>query len=111
MRYPLRTLTLALTLLAAGCKDSAVTGNPSPVTEFRTLASMKPFITKSLTAAGAELQFGLPNTLTMSGMLVYIYNVEDQKRVALGFPLQGGTIVFARLQDRNGNEQNLDIPD
>jgi hypothetical protein len=44
-------------------------------------------------------------------MLVYIYNVEDQKRVSLGFPLQGGTIVFARLQDRNGNEQNLDIPD
>lgn len=104
-------LFLALALGVGGCKGKEVTGNPTSQTEFRTLASMLPFLTKSLTAAKAEEKFGLPNQLTNSGVLVYIYDVEDDKKVSLVFPLDGGVISFARLQDRNGVSQLLPLLD
>jgi hypothetical protein len=105
-------LSLALALGVASCKGTEkVTGSPTTLTELRTLASMLPFLTKSLTAAKAEERFGLPNQITNSGVLVYIYDVEDQKTVSLVFPLDGGVITFARLQDRNGVSQLLPLLD
>ena len=105
-------LSLALSLGAAGCKGTEnVTGNPTTQIEFRTLASMLPYLTKSLTAAKAEERFGLPNKVTTTGALVYVYDVEDQKTVSLVFPIDGGLITFARLQDKNGVSQVLPLLD
>jgi hypothetical protein len=105
-------LSLVLALGVASCKGTEkVTGNPTTLTELRTLASMLPFLTKSLTAAKAEERFGLPNQLMTTRALVYLYDVEDQKTVSLVFPLDGGVITFARLQDRNGVSQLLPLLD
>jgi hypothetical protein len=102
----------ALSLVVASCNGSqGVTGNPSNVTEFRTLASMLPYITKSLTPALTEERFGLPNQAQGSGVIIFVYNVEDGKKVSLGFPGYA-PISFAKLQDRNGTTlQDLPILD
>src|SRR5215203_455856 len=103
---------LAITVPLVACKGTEnVTGNPGGGGESRTLASMAPLITKSLTAIGAETVFGLPNSRTLSPPIVLTYLVEDGKKVSLGFPDMTNTIQFAQLTDKNGGVTNLVILD
>ena len=112
----LRRLSLAcfcLLLATAGCTSGPDV--PSQAgggeTATRTLASMLPFIKKSLTALLAEQTFGAPDGRTGTGPINYVYNVEDQKRVNLTFPSSTATISFASLQDRNGVSTPITIAD
>jgi len=110
MRITARALAIALPLLLAGCKGTEhVTGTPTNATEFRTLASMQPYITKTLTVQKAQEQFGNPNARTTAGEIVLVYNVEDSKKVNLGFPSLAGQILFARLSDKSGASTDLQI--
>ena len=110
MRITRRALVIAFPLLLAGCKGTEhIVGTPSNLTEFRTLASMQPYITRSLTARKAQEQFGNPNAKTTAGEIVLVYNVEDSKKVSLGFPSLDGQIIFARLSDKTGASTNLQI--
>jgi hypothetical protein len=43
------------------------------------------------------------------GEIVLVYNVEDSKKVSLGFPSLDGQIVFARLSDKTGASTDLPI--
>jgi hypothetical protein len=105
-------LCLALFLLAPGCKGTDnVVGNPAGGPESRTLASMLPFITKSLTAPQAELTFGRPDAAASSGSILFIYNVENGQKVNLGFPNPTDPISFANLQDKNGGTTPIPIKD
>jgi hypothetical protein len=109
-RY-LRPLALALALSAGavGCKSENLAGNPSSTLGTRTYANMLPYITKSLTPALAEEQFGFPDAKQVSGTIVYVYNVEDQKKVSLGFPGPGQTISFATLTLPGGTQTPIPI--
>jgi hypothetical protein len=110
MRITARTLAIAFPLLLAGCKGTEhVVGAPTNMTEFRTLASMQPYITKALTVRKAQEQFGNPNAKTTVGSIVLVYNVEDSKKVSLGFPSLDGQIVFAILSDKSGASTDLVI--
>jgi len=110
MRINRRAILIAFPMLLAGCKGTEnVVGTPSPLTEFRTLASMTPYITRSLTARTAKEQFGNPNSQTAVGEIVLVYNVEDSKKVNLGFPSIDGQITFARLSDKTGASTELPI--
>jgi hypothetical protein len=110
MRIIRPALLIAFPLLLAGCKGTEhVVGAPSPLTEFRTLASMTPYITKSLTARTAQEQFGNPNSKTTAGEIVLVYNVENSQKVSLGFPSLDGQITFARLSDKTGASTDLTI--
>ena len=110
MRITRRALVIAFPFLLAGCKGTEnIVGTPSPLTEFRTLASMQPYITRSLTAQKAQETFGNPNAKTTAGEIVLVYNVEDSKKVSLGFPSLEGQILFARLSDRTGASTDLQI--
>ena len=106
-------LCLCLTLAAAGCTTER--GIPSQVgggeVEVRTLASMLPFITKSLTPQLAEQTFGLPNARSGTGPINYVYVVEDEKKVNLTFPGSTDFISFASLQERNGVTTPITIRD
>ena len=103
-------LGLSLLLGAAGCRGAdPVVGNPITGQPERTLASMLPNITKSLTAPGAELVFGKPDAAASSGSILFIYNVEDGKKVNLGFPNPTDPITFANLQDKNGGTTPIEI--
>ena len=110
MRISRHALVIAFPFLLAGCKGTEnIAGTPSNVTEFRTLASMTPYITSSLTAQKAQEQFGNPNSKTTAGEIVLVYNVEDSKKVSLGFPSLTGQILFARLSDKSGASTDLQI--
>jgi hypothetical protein len=110
MRITARTLAIAFPLLLVGCKGTEhIVGTPTNATEFRTLDSMKPYITRSLTAQKAQETFGNPNSKTTAGEIVLVYNVENSQKVSLGFPSQEGQIIFARLSDKSGASTDLQI--
>jgi hypothetical protein len=112
-----RRLTIAFclcaSLAAAGCTTSPDV--PSQAgggeTATRTLASMLPFIKKSLTPVLAEQTFGPPDAKSGTGPINYVYAIEDQKKVNLTFPNATATITFASVQDRNGVSTPITILD
>jgi hypothetical protein len=113
MKCHLRPLTLVVALSAAavGCRSDSMSGTQSSVLGTRTYAIMLPYITKSLTPALAEEQFGFPDAKQTSGTIVLIYNVEDKKKVSLGFPGPAETISFATLTLPGGTQTPIPIGD
>jgi len=110
MRITRHALVIAFPMLLVGCKGTEhIEGTPTNQTEFRTLAGMQPYITRSLTAQRAVDTFGNPNSRSTSGEVVLIYNVEDSRKVSLGFPSLEGQILFARLSDKSGASTDLQI--
>jgi hypothetical protein len=107
-----RSITLALSLgtLAplAACNNSS--SDPAAVAAPRTVASMLPKLTRSLTPSGAEAVFGKPDEITGSGLLIYVYRAEEGKRVFLSFP-GFAPIVSARAVDASGSAQELVLRD
>ena len=109
-RITRRVLAIAFPLLLAGCKGTEhIVGTPSATTEFRTIASMLPYITSSLTPSKAQAQFGNPNSRSTAGVIVLVYDVENSQKVSLGFPSQDGLINFARVPDKSGASRELPI--
>jgi hypothetical protein len=110
MRITRRALAIALPLLLAGCKGTEhLVGTPSAATEFRTIASMQPYITSSLTPGKALAQFGNPNSKSTAGVIMLVYDVENSQKVSLGFPSEDGLINFARVSDKSGASRDLPI--
>lgn len=105
-------LCLAFTAPLVACKGTEnVTGSPTGAAETRTLASMTPYITKSLTVTGAELAFGFPNSRTLTPPIILVYQVEDGKKVSLGFPDLVSAIAFAQVTDKVGVVTSITIAD
>jgi hypothetical protein len=105
-------LILAFGLVAPGCQGTEnVTGNPFGGQEGRTLASMLPYITKSLTAPAAELTFGTPDAADGTGQVLFIYNVEDGRRVNLRFPNPTDPISSAWVGEKNGGTTAIPLKD
>lgn len=103
-------LSLAFSTALTACKGTEnVSGTPIGGTDSRTLASMTPFITKSLTAVGAETAFGFPDQRTLVPPIILTYNVENSSKVSLGFPDMASTITSATLTDRSGTVTTLTI--
>jgi hypothetical protein len=110
MRITRRALAVSFPLLLVGCKGTEhIVGTPSATTEFRTIASMLPYIRSSLTPNLAQAQFGNPNSSSTAGVIVLVYNVENSQKVSLGFLSPDGLIYFARVSDKNGASHELPI--
>ena len=102
--------SLAFLLAGAGCKGTEqVMGTPKTGQGERTLASMQPFITKSLTAPVAELTFGRPDGGEGGAQVLFIYNIEEGRKVNLRFPNQTDPISSAWVQEKNGGVTPLQI--
>jgi hypothetical protein len=109
----LRTLALAFSVcsvapLAACGGSSDPAAAPAEPAAPRTVASMLPKLTHSLTPAGAKAAFGEPDETTGSGLLIYVYRAEQGKKVFLSFP-GFAPIVSARAVDAAGVEEQLVI--
>ena len=106
-------LVLSLGLVAPACKGTEnVTGTPLTGGEGRTLESMLPFITKSLTAPSAELMFGKPDQgAPSSAQVIFIYLVENGRKVNLSFPNPTDPITLAWVQEKNGGTTPIPILD
>ena len=104
---------LSLALLGPGCKGTEnVLGTPMGGQEGRTLASMLPYITKSLTAPAAELTFGRPDEgVPSSAQVIFIYVVENGRKVNLSFPNPTDPITLAWIQEKNGGFTPITIKD
>jgi hypothetical protein len=111
MHRRLRSLALALSfgavapLVLVACNGSS---NPAATSDARTVASMLPKITASLTPAGAEAAFGKPDETTGSGLLIYVYRAEEGKKVYLAFPGYA-PIVYAKAVSPSGAVEELAI--
>ena len=99
----LRAIALAVPLLLAACNGSS---NPAAASVPRTVASMLPKLSRSLTPAAAEAAFGAPDERTGSGLIIYVYRAEAGKKVYLGFP-GFAPIVYARAVDLSGAVEEL----
>ena len=106
-------LILSLALLAPACKGTEnVVGTPIGGQEGRTLASMLPHITKSLTAPAAELTFGRPDEgAPSSAQVIFIYFVENGRKVNLSFPNPTDPITLAWISEKNGGTTPITIMD
>jgi hypothetical protein len=101
MRGVLFALGLAVVGLSAqscGGKSSAPT---SAQQSERPLSAFQPYLTRTLTPSAARAQFGAPNEVTGSGLIIYKYRVEGGQMLWLGFPGQAA-ISYAKLQSRDG---------
>ena len=112
----IRRLTFALGLASAlaftGCQGTEdVMGIPSSGVAGRTLQSMLPDIKKSLTPALAEEKFGVANQAVGSGLIIFVYNVEDGKKVNLAFPGPTALISYASWTDKSGNVTAIPLLD
>jgi hypothetical protein len=101
----LRSVAVALPLLIAACNSSS---NPAAAPAPRTVASMLPKLTRSLTPAGAEAAFGAPDERTGSGLIIYVYRAEQGRKVYLGFP-GFAAIIYARAVDVSGGVEDLTL--
>jgi hypothetical protein len=106
MLHRLRALALIVPLALAACTSAS--SDPAAAPGPRTVASMVPKLTRSLTPAGAESAFGKPDEITGSGLLIYVYRAEAGRRVFLSFP-GFAPIVAARAVDASGVVEELPI--
>ena len=105
----MRKIRLAAPLAISLYFGPACSGVPSPpTTSTRTLQSLQPLLTRQLTPAEARARIGVPDEETGSGLRIYIYNLEDGKRLWLGFP-GDAPIVYARLQGPGGMMSDLEL--
>ena len=104
----IRALALILPLALAACTNSS--SDPATVPASRTVASMVPKLTRSLTPAGAESTFGKPDDIEGSGLLIYVYRAEAGRRVFLSFPGYQ-PIIAARAVDAAGGSVELPLRD
>ena len=101
MRRLLSVLPL-LALLAACSPD------PVALPDLPTLEAMRPALTRGLTPQEAERTFGAPDRIEGSGLLIYVYDIEQGFTVHLGFPGYA-PITYAKLQTP-GTGMFHDIP-
>ena len=95
-------LLMLLPLAAAGCS-----GNPATPTA-RKFEAVAPLLTKDLTPTAARARLGPADEETGSGLMIYIYNLEDGRRLWLGFP-GARPIVYARLEEPSGVMKDLEL--
>ena len=74
----------------------------------RNLQDFQPHLTVRLTPALARAQFGPPDEETGSGLRIYIYRLDDGRRLWLGFP-GDAPILYAKVEARDGAISDLPL--
>ncbi|MBD0266946.1 MAG: hypothetical protein ICV77_01505 [Cyanobacteria bacterium Co-bin8] len=99
-------LSLAAALVLLGASEPA----PHLEPELLTVEAMLPELTRSLTPSGAEQVFGPPDEITGSGLLIYVYQVEYEHQLYLGFPGYA-PITYAKLLKPSGELVEIPLRD
>lgn len=104
----MRRFLFALCVVLTTAATQACRGNSTPTSapEARTLAAFQPFLTRALTPAAVRAQFGAPDEVTRSGLLIYKYRVDGGRTLWLGFPGEA-PIVYAKLEGKDGTVTDL----
>jgi hypothetical protein len=104
----MRRVLFALALAIAAAPTTACTKAPTSSREERTLSAFQPYLTRTLTPATARAQFGAPDEIVGSGLLIYKYRVDAGRTRWLGFPGEAA-IAYARLEAKDGTFTDLTL--
>jgi len=103
----MRRILFALCLGVAVASGEACTRAPTSSRNERSLSTFQPFLTRTLTPAIARSQFGSPDEVVGSGLLIYKYRLGGPT-LWLGFPGEA-PIVYARLESKDGTFSDLPL--
>ena len=104
----MRRILFALCLSAGTISSNACSRTPTSSRDERALSAFQPFLTRMLTPASARTQFGSPDEVTGSGLIIYKYRVDHGRTLWLGFPGEAA-IVYARLENKDGTFTDLPL--
>jgi hypothetical protein len=96
-------LVTALVAFEGGCRIVSTKG-----TEQRPLSDFEPHLTHDLTPARARALFGTPSEEAGSGLLIYVYELEEDRELWLGFPGEA-PIAYAKVRSPDGSARDLTI--
>lgn len=74
----------------------------------RTLAVFQAKLNKSLTPALAEKRFGKPDSIVGSGLLIYVYKLDDGCELMLGFS-GFQPLLYAKVKSADGSVTDLPL--
>lgn len=104
----MRRILFALCLGIAVASNEACTRAPTSSRHERLLTAFQPYLTRTLTPAIARSQFGNPDEITGSGLLIYKYRLGGGQTLWLGFP-GNAPIIYARLESKDGAFSDLPL--
>ena len=104
----MRRILFVLCLGVAVASSEACTRAPTSSRNERSLSAFQPYLTRTLTPAMARSQFGSPDEITGSGLLIYKYRLGDGPTLWLAFPGEAA-IVYARLESKDGTFSDLPL--
>ena len=93
-------LVVAICIALGACEPQPT----SPV--HRTIDAFEPHLTTRLTPADARRLFGTPDEETGSGLRIYIYALEGDRELWLGFP-GDAPIMYAKEKTADGSVTDL----
>ena len=104
----MRRILFALCLGVAFPSIVACSRSPTSSRSERSLSAFQPYLTRTLTPAAARSQFGSPDEVTGSGLLIYKYRLSGGPTLWLGFPGEAA-IIYARLETENGTFSDIPL--
>lgn len=97
----LRFLLVAICIALGACEQP-----PTSPVRARSIDAFEPHLTTRLTPADARRLFGTPDEETGSGLRIYIYGLEGNRELWLGFP-GDAPIMYAKLKTADGSVTDL----
>ena len=74
--------------------------------EHHYLPEILPKLIKELSLEDAEMVLGKPNRIVGSGLTIYIYTLDNEEELLVGFSNQ---IIYAFIEDENGIETEIQL--
>ena len=104
----MRRILFALCLGVAVASSEACDRTPTSSRDERSLSAFQPYLTRTLTPAGARSRFGSPDEVMGSGLLIYKYVLDGGATLWLGFPGEAA-IIYARVESKDGTFSNISL--
>ncbi len=102
----MRTVSRAIIVLCialAGCEHQ-----PTFPLDERTVEVFEPYLSRQLTPSEARRRFGTPDEETGSGLRIYVYRLDGNQELWLGFP-GDAPITYARVKSADGSMTELTL--
>jgi len=110
MRLTKVLFLLAGSALSIGCACCSSFGGdqsaPETGSSARDLATFEARLASTLTPQSAELLFGKPDRVEGSGLIIYVYRLDDGQEIWMGFP-GFEPILYAKLRAPDGQMRDL----
>ena len=103
---PMRILSPAIIVLCLALV--ACEGQPTAPVGGRTVEAFDPYLTRQLTPSEARRRFGPPDEETGSGLRIYVYRLDDNRELWLGFP-GDAPITYAKVKAADGSVTDLTL--